>query len=254
MGQQTLKAMSLVGLGLAGTSVGVLNFFHVAETYTPAGTLIIVSAVLGYLVFERRAIMSIIPSAASSDLYEVHRTRDGLYRAIISAMKNPKADEDKVILHVAIHGTGRRRTDDRRNDTLKEFDETMTACIRSTGSNGWKVRAVFGVASVERLDLIVNRLRTLEDAQRYEVKAFVMTSEVDPLSPLVVGQSFTTIAEDDKRNYRAAGGVVLRGRAAAAMYSDYFDGVWNKSEFFIRPASGLDEARAAELRALLPAT
>lgn len=253
MGQQVLRTMSLLGLGLAGTSVGVLNFFHVAETYTPAGTLIIVSAILGYLVFERRTIMSIIPSTASADLHEVHRTRDGLYRAITTAVKNPKADEEKVILHVAIHGAGRRRTDDRRNDTLKEFDEAMTACIRSTGSDGWKVRSVFGVASVERLDLILNRLRTLEDAQRYEVKAFVMASMVDPLSPLVVGESFTTIAEDDKRNYRAGGGVVLRGRAAAAMFSSYFDELWNKSEYLIRPASGLDEAKVDELRARLAA-
>jgi hypothetical protein len=70
----------------------------------------------------------------------------------------------------------------------------------------------------------------------------------------LVGESFTTIAEDDKRNYRAGGGVVLRGRAAAAMFSRYFDELWNKSEYLIRPASGLDEAKVDELGARLTAS
>ena len=80
-----------------------------------------------------------------------------------------------------------------------------------------------------------------------------MAPKVDPLSPLVIGESFTTIAEDDKRYYKAGGGVVLRGRAAAAMFSDYFDELWNRPEYLICPASGLDEAKADELRARLTA-
>jgi hypothetical protein len=245
--------MSLLGLGLAGIIVGFLNFFHVFETYNAAGTLIIVSAILGYLYFERRAIVSSISSAVSADSYEVHTTQDAFYRAITAALSNPKAGEEKVILHVAIHGTGRRRTDSPPSGALKEFDEAMTTCVKSTGSNGWKVRSVFGIASVERLELILARLRALDDAERYEVKAFVMASKADPLSPLIVGESFTSVAQDDKRHYRAGGGVVLRGRAAAMMFSDYFNELWNKSEYLIRPASGLDEEQIEELRARLTA-
>jgi hypothetical protein len=101
------------------------------------------------------------------------------------------------------------------------------------------------------LESILSRLQRYKNADGYEVKAFVISTKIDPLSPLIIGETFTAIAEDDKRLFRAGGGVVMHGRAATSMFASYFDELWEQSEYFIRPASGLDDRQVRALRAEL---
>lgn len=243
----------LPALSVAGVSFAVLNAFGLLQRLAGPATLVLLSAILIYLVVERRDVLDDIKVTIRAGTVRHFDSRDALYVAasrlmaeLVQAYAGPR-----VLLHASLHGTeGPRLPDpDQPSEAIRAFDSVMDQYIKSSGVHGWQVKVLLNVPNEPRLDEILERLNCRSDADGYEVKAFAIAAALPNFTPLIVGDENCFLAAHDRRYYRARAGVWMRGREATRFLTEYFDSLWNDPRaFHIRKETGVDDAAVAALR------
>src|SRR5581483_2635726 len=113
------------------------------------------------------------------------------------------------------HGhSGERRTDE--TDIAREFSSfnaAMERVIAAPGSS-WRVRHIYNITTLDRLDAIERRLDDTRSADGFEMRAFSQRDAIPQLATLIVGTEDVFMAIDDPGYYRVQKAIHLRSRDA----------------------------------------
>lgn len=111
----------------------------------------------------------------------------------------------------------------------------------------WKVRHLYCFTNLSRFDQIVDRLRTLDAAPNYEVKAYVGNIPFTTISPLIIGDT-VLLGMQDKRHLRTEQAVMMSGESIQGWAIEYFQRLWDSAPFELRPQRGLDAQQVTRAR------
>jgi hypothetical protein len=180
------------------------------------------------------------------------RSPEALYGSICSALDAAnKRSGPKILRHGILHGhVGEQRViPAKRARYYSRFDDELTRCVKSSGPNSWQVRQIYLIASEDRLNMVLQWLNEVSNAQHFSVRVFVPPFALPCLSPIIVDETLASLAVDDPGIYRVKSGVELTGREVVAVLSDYFDAIWNDSRAHeIRSVNRMIEPAVASLR------
>jgi hypothetical protein len=208
-----------IAVATLGVAIAVMerftNVFGV-QHLEPLMILILTYATLVYIVTKRAKVLDDIHENLQSAKAEVYPTRESVYMAVplIIARASPDAQGRRGIFHAALHGLGGKRLakPSRPDPVFEVFDGAIDRCVASTGPGIWRVYEIYNISDEERLDVLVELIGKRQNAEGYEVRAFVHAEGIPHLFPLVIGDEDLLVGVDDPRYYRASSAVHLRGR------------------------------------------
>ncbi|MFA6148852.1 MAG: hypothetical protein WC899_11655 [bacterium] len=241
----------------AGVAIAVMErFTHVfgAEHLETLMILVLAYAILVYLVTERAKVLDDIHENLQNAKAEVFPTRDSVYMAVplIIARASADAGGRRRIFHAALHGLGGKRIakPSRPDPVFEVFDGAIDRCVASSGPGMWRVYEIYNIPDEERLDSLLDLIRTRQGAEGYEVRAFARAEGIPHLSPLIIGDEDLLVAVDDPRYYRASSAVHLRGRDPVRLATEYFYSLWNDPRIrVLKTETGVDWDEIDALRA-----
>lgn len=183
-------------------------------------------------------------------------SREAVYSAAVDAIRTVERGPTalRTLFLGALHGhSGKRRLSRSSPDpTFSAFDCELLRCVKSSGPGMWRVRELYNVTTLDRLEEIVGWLQQTENEDGYEVRAFCEPSAIGHLAPLVVGGDHAFLSLEDDHFYRVAAGVQISNRAAVALVLRYCESLWTDSRAFIlRTGFGVDNEQIRALRARL---
>jgi hypothetical protein len=207
------------------------------------------NAVIGLDLWRRRSLQSSGPM-------RVYDSREAIYRAVVAAINavdsNPAVS--KTLFLGALHGHSGQRlpSEEAPNASFAEFDSALLRCVKSTGPQMWRVRELYNIGSLDRLNEVERRLRRTAVEDGYEVRAFCEPGSIANLAPLIIGESLVFLAMEDDRYFRVQAGLGSEDRNAAAFVKRYCESLWNdRRAVTLRAGNGIDEAGLRALRARL---
>jgi len=175
---------------------------------------------------------------------QFYPTREAAYSAVppIIERVSTREQEEKYILHAALHGhTGRRIPKPFQLDpALKAFDDAMHKCIVSPE---WQVREIFNITNEERLEMVLEHLEETKDSENYELRAVSLPDAPSLFSPLVIGSKDFLIGWEELRYFRIRCAIHLHGEDFAKMGSEYFDALWLREDqhiFVLKSEAGMN--------------
>src|SRR6266487_185009 len=256
--RQLVKLFNLAMLGVAvavGIAIGVLNIFGLpgSGALSLSAIAALVSLTLIYLVTERTSILDELHKSLAADRTVVFKTRDENYSGVVSVITEVGASRparQKTIFVCGLHRyTGTRRPDP-PSSALRAFDNALSDCILSSGTDMWRVRALYNITTERGLNEVCERLERWEDADGFEYRCFVLPGMVAQLSPLIVGFEHTFIGLSDPRYHPMREGILVVGPHVNEIMRGHFDSLWNDSRaHHLRPPTGLDYAVLDRVRA-----
>ncbi|MGB6961572.1 MAG: hypothetical protein WA748_07755 [Candidatus Acidiferrum sp.] len=177
----------------------------------------------------------------------------GTIPKIVDTLDRTVAGEKKL-LHAMLHVSqpvSKKKVPGPMETSLRDyyasFDATMTRCIASTGANRWFVQQIYNIVTLDRLDMVVDRMGKGTDG--FEVRAFCLPEMAPCFSPLILGEEDATLAILDSSNYRVGAALHLHGADAAAFVGRYFALLWDyKHTFRLRSEQGVNKEEIRALR------
>lgn len=252
-------AAVLVGVGgLLLAIYGLLPGVEVSERWFQAGALVLLGSVLLEVQGERRTLAKTIHSLQRRDRVSGpfgSRDRSYVEASRLIREASPDSDADTIILLSSLHGhagplvasSGFDEVDT-RNSALQEFRNAIEDRLRAN----WLMRQVVSFTSEQRMDRFLARLDELPPESRVEVRAFVETDGIRPISTLVVARKTAMFALDDDRIFGVGSAVQLDGSELARWGEEHFKRLWDAAPFTIwRPATWRDETEIEALRGAL---
>jgi pyrimidine deaminase RibD-like protein len=193
-------------------------------------------------------------SQALSSRVTLYQAREELYAEVIDtiARVSERQKGHKAIFLTGLHGeSGARRPELlHENPVLHRFDEEMLRCAQSSGANMWYVRELYNIASEDRLDMILKRIRKAENAEGYEVRAFCSRDAIPQFKSLAIGNEDLFLGLDDPTYYRVRSGVHIHGEGFTELAKEHFDQLWSDGRlFWLRTALGEDTKEIQRLSA-----
>ena len=232
----------------AGVAIAVMERFTKvlgAEHLETLMILVLAYAILVYLVTERAKVLDDIHENLQNAKAEVFPTRDSVYMAVPLIIARASADSGgrRRIFHAALHGLGGKRIakPSRPDPVFEVFDGAIDRCVVSSGPGMWRVYEIYNIPDEERLDSLLDLIRSRQGAEGYEVRAYVRAEGLPHLSPLIIGGEDLLIGVDDPRYYRAGSAVHLRGRDPVRLATEYFYSLWNDPRIrVLKTETGVD--------------
>jgi len=130
---------------------------------------------------------------------------------------------------------------------FERFDSLMSECIASTGPERWNVRLLFNVTSIERLEMVIQRLD--QGTEGYQVRAICVPGMISQLSPMIIDGEDAFLAAINNVSYRVDTAIHLTGKDATAFVKRFVDSLWDAPHAYrLRTDTGPDRDQISLLR------
>lgn len=225
--------------------------------------LFLLAEILAYLIEERLTVLRDVPTetrlraiidsnqdklidalARPSEI-TVYSTPEEVYRALKTTIDRVSGtvSGEKQMLHGILH-TSLALKQQVKNTTLpqesyySDFDEAITACVKSKGAGRWNVQQIYNITTLERLGVVEGRIQW--GTEGYEVRGMVAPDLIPCFSPFVAGEEDAFLAIIDGPNYRVGAALHLHGREATQLITKYFRLLWDEG-VRLRTEKGINE-------------
>lgn len=243
-------------INLASELAGVAIIFLIVEEFIGWNPLQAQQAEFATSLLHKTE--ALIQSSFNALRSKAYHTREASYAAAAQTIIQVSQQEpgEKAIMIAALHGhPGRRRTIFPSPDpAFESFAREMEGCERSSGSGKWYMRELYNVTDEDRFRMVINRMRSVGNAEGFEVRAFCIPNMLPQLTPLVIGKENLFIGIDDQAYYGIRSVFHIQGQEAVRLATEYFDSLWNDPRsFHIRTGVGINEENIKSLRAAIRA-
>jgi hypothetical protein len=249
------STLAVASAGLAVAALGVFQRLTLEQGL--AALTAIVSTLLAYLVSEKLQSAAEAEDARHVGEVRVYDSREQAYNRVASAINEVEGTSDarKEILHSSLLSPDLRLSGAPDDPALHAYEDNLKRCIRSQGQGSWKVKSLYTVATVQRLNEIVRWLEGLGDARGYEVKVVQAAGDVPRFSPLVIGERLVFLVREDPRYDHVESALELEGGETQGVVQRYFQELWqDRRAWHLRRENGLNHEAVAQLRRRLGAT
>jgi len=159
----------------------------------------------------------------------------------------PALPEDQVICVATLPShSGMKRSPKTPPPGLELFKQRLVE--RATTAPGWRIRHLLNFNTSEDLDIWLELEERLAEAPRYEARAYVISTSLPILAPLVVANEHVLLANEDPREARLRTAVHLQGRRVAFWATTYFDDLWDGAPYQLRSQRGRQDSEIERLR------
>lgn len=201
--------------------------------------LVSVSVIVSFLLVERVVVHRAAALAEMGAVRGAFHQADEVHLAASQVLiqSTPTSAEDQVICVSALPGhNGIKRRPEKSAIGVNLFMQKLVE--RATTSPGWRIRHLLNFNSLEDFDNWLRLEEKLAGAPKYEARAYLTSTSLPILAPLIVANEHVLLANEDPQEARLRSAVHFQGRNVAVWATTYFDDLWEGAPFLLRSQRG----------------